>query len=80
MIGLKLTVPHEDFVQVPDVAQSARMTLGLPGVFRPELPTPLPDGLVGDGDSPVREQFLNVAQTRGEPKVQPDAVTDDLSR
>ena len=32
---------------------------------------------MSDGDSPLREQFLNVAQTQGKPIVQPDTVTDD---
>ena len=33
---------------------------------------------MGDGDPPLREQFLNVAQTQGEPIVQPDSMTDDF--
>jgi hypothetical protein len=71
---------HKNLVQVPHVTQLALATLQLSCVLRPELPTPLADGLMGDGDSPLREQVLNVAQAQRGPIVQPDAVTDDLRR
>ena len=71
---------HEDFVHMPNVTQPTLVTPEPSSVLGAELPTPLPDGLVGDGDSPLREEFLNVAKTQGEPVVQPDAVTDDFAR
>ena len=72
--------PHEDFVYLPHVTQPTLATLQLSGVLRSELPTPLPDGLMGDGDSPLRQQILHVAETQGKPVVQPNAVADDLTR
>ena len=63
---------------MPNVTQPTLVTPEPPSVLGAELPTPLPDGLVGDGDSPLREEFLNVAKTQGEPVVQPDAMTDDF--
>src|SRR5262249_30681909 len=41
-----------------------------------ELPTPLMDGLVRDGDAPLRHQLLDVAQAQTEAVVQPDAMAD----
>ena len=72
--------PHEDLIQVPNVTQSILVEPESPSVLGAELPTPLPDGLVGDDDYPLREKLLNVAKTQGEPVVQPDAVTDDFAR
>ena len=45
---------HEDFVQVPSVTQSTVTSLQVGGVLRTELPTPLADRLVGDGDPAFR--------------------------
>src|SRR5665811_238325 len=61
--------PHEDLVQVPHVAEPALAMPELPGILRSELPTPLPDGLVGDDDAPLREEFFDVAETHSEPMV-----------
>lgn len=55
---------HEDFVQVPPVTQPTLATLQPSCVLRSELAAPLPDRLVGNGDAPLREEFLNVAQTQ----------------
>ena len=63
-----------------NVTQLTLVTPEPSSVLGAELPTPLPDGLVGDGDSPFREEFLNVAKTQGELVVQSDAVTDDFAR
>jgi len=56
------------------------MLLEPPSVLGSELSAPLPDGLMRDDDSPLREDFLNISEAQGEPVVQPDAVTDDLRR
>ena len=51
---------HEDLIQVPNIAQPILAPLELPCLLRSELPTPLPDGLVGDDDYPLREEFFDV--------------------
>jgi hypothetical protein len=56
------------------------MLLEPPRVLGSELPTPLPDGLARNGNSPLRGDFLNVAQTQGEPLLQTDVVADDFRR
>ena len=65
---------------MPHVAQPPLAMLEIPCVLGSELPTPLPYGLVGDDDSPLRQEFLDVAEAEAEPVVQPDAVTDDPRR
>ncbi len=70
IVPLPLDV-HEELIQVPDVPQPSLLTPELLGVVWTELPPPLPDGLVGDRDSSLRQEFLNVpeaqtAMSRGE--------------
>jgi hypothetical protein len=58
-----------------------------PGPFPPlqpasvpgaERPAPLADGLVGDGDSALRQEILDVSEAQTEPVIQPDGMADDL--
>jgi hypothetical protein len=79
IVPLSLDV-HEELIQVPDVSQPSLPAPEPPGVAWTELPTPLPDGLVGDHDSSLRQEFLNVSEAQAEAVVQPDGVTDDLRR
>jgi hypothetical protein len=71
---------HEELIQVPDVAETTLPSPELSGVEWAELPTPLPDGLVGDYGSSLRQEFLHVPEARRESMVQPNGVTDDLGR
>ncbi len=48
------------------------------GVHRAELAAPLPNGLMGDDDSPLGEKILDVSKTQAEAVVKPDSVADDL--
>ena len=48
------------------------------GILRAERPAPVADGLVGDGDSTLRQEVLDVSEAQAEPVVQPDGVADDL--
>jgi len=74
IVALALDV-DEDFVQVPDVSQS---TLELSCVLGPELPAPLPDGLIGDDDSAFRQEFFDVAEAQTESVILSEGVIDDL--
>jgi hypothetical protein len=40
----------------------------------------VPDGLVGDGDAPLGKKVFDVAETEGEPEVEPDGVADNRRR
>jgi CoA-transferase family III len=44
------------------------------------LGTPAPDRLVADHDATCQHQLLDLTKTQREPKVQPEAVVDDLDR
>jgi hypothetical protein len=77
IVPLALDV-HEELVQVPGVSHATLPTSEVPCVLRSELPTPLPDGLVGDDDPPLRQEFFDVAEAQTESVIQPDGVTDDL--
>ena len=54
--------------------------LGITCVLGSELPTPLRDRLVGDDDSALRQEFLDIAEAQGKSMVRPNGVTDDLER
>src|SRR2546427_10453371 len=71
---------HEQFVQVPGVAQASLPVPQDTGVLRTEPPTPLPNRLVGYGDAPLSEEIFGIAEAQTEPVVEPDGVTDDLRR
>jgi hypothetical protein len=70
----------EELVQVPRVAQPTFSPLQPAGVIASELPAPLADGLVGDGDAPLRQEVLHVSQAQAKPEIEPDGVADDLGR
>ena len=71
---------HKELVQVPGVAQATFPPLELSSVLRPELPTPLANGFVGDDDPPLGEEILDVSEAQTESVVEPDRVADDFLR
>ena len=71
---------HEDFVQVPRVAQATFSSLELSSVLRTKPPRPLADGLVGDDDPPLSEKIFDVSEAQTESVVESDGVADDLGR
>ena len=71
---------HEDFVDVPSMAQPALPSSDRPGIFRPKLQAPEPNYLVGDRDATLGEEILHIAEAEREPMVEPNSVTDNLRR
>ncbi len=71
---------HEDFVQVPRVAEATLSPLELSSVLRTKLPTPLSDSLVGHEDTPLGKKVFDISKTQTESVVEPDRVADDLRR
>ena len=60
---LSLTLDrHEQFVQVPGVAQASLPSPERPGVFDTELPTPLSDGFVADCDTPLCKKIFHISE------------------
>jgi transcriptional regulator with GAF, ATPase, and Fis domain len=70
---------EEHLIQVPVVAGSRRLTAQAVGVSLTELETPFSDRLIRKADTPTGHQFFDIAKAQREAKVEPDAMTDDLS-
>ncbi len=67
----------EEFIQVPGVAQTTLPSFQGSSVSRAEFATPLPNRLVGDNDTALSQQILDVAEAEGEPVIQPHGVADN---
>ena len=59
----------EEFIDVPDVAESSLFPTQSSGVGRSEFLTPASDRFVGDKDASLREQVFYVSKAQGEPMV-----------
>ena len=70
----------EEFIHVPDVAQSALFSPQSSGIAGSEFPTPVSDRSVGDKDSSLREQDFYVSKAQGKLMVEPNSVADDFWR
>jgi hypothetical protein len=57
---------HEEFIQVPDVAQATLPVPEYVGVFGTELSAPLSNGLIGDYDPTLCQQVLNISEAQAE--------------
>ena len=71
---------HEEFVQMPRVADWPRPTPEPPCVGRTEGLAPVPDGLVRHCDGALGEDVFDVAEAEGEAVVEPDGVADNRWR
>ena len=71
---------HEEFVQVPRAAQTTLSPLEPTGIRGTELLAPLSDGLVGNNNSPLCQEILDISEAQTEAVVEPDGVADDLRR
>ena len=68
---------HEQFIEMPGVADRAGAPAEASCVGRAESLAPVPDRLVRDGDTTLSQEILDVAEAQSEPVVQPDRVADD---
>jgi hypothetical protein len=69
---------HEQFIQVPRVAQATLPSPESPGVFNTKLPTPLSDRLVGYSNPPLCQEVFHISEAQAEAVVEPDSVADDI--
>jgi hypothetical protein len=78
---LSLTLDHhEQFVQIPSVAQASLPSPERPGVFDTKLPTPLSDGFVADGDAPLCQKIFHISEAQAESVVEPNGMADNFMR
>src|SRR5262245_8111608 len=76
---MALTMNREKYlIQVPLVSWLRASMLQLIRVVLPKLQTPLADGLMGDVDAALEQEFLHVAVAQREAIIQPDAMANDL--
>jgi len=71
---------HEEFIEMPHVADGTRSMPELPRVREAKRFAPVPDGFVRDGDATVREEVFDVVETQSKAVVEPDGVADDRWR
>jgi hypothetical protein len=70
--------PHHHLVQMPAVARP-RATPTQPSPDRgTEFQHPAPHSFVGDVETSLGQQFLDVAVAQGKAQIEPDRVLDDL--
>jgi hypothetical protein len=79
-IGAGTSDGEAHLIPVPLSAWPGVPPTQLIGLLLPDFHTPLPDGLVGHEDATGKPQLLDLAVAEPAAEVQPDAVTDDLSR
>ena len=68
----------EHLIEIPRVAETSAPPPEPSCIRGPERPRPPSDRLIGDRDTPLGQEVLNISQTETEAKVEPDRVSDDL--
>jgi hypothetical protein len=69
---------HDDFIDMPFVAELRCAPPDAIGEFSTEFLRPAPDRFVADDNSTDSEQVLDHSQAKRKPKIQPDGMDDDL--
>jgi hypothetical protein len=69
---------HEEFIQVPRIAQATLSPPEPTRIFGIELPTPLLDGFVGNQDLSLCQEIFDITEAQAEAVIEPDGVADDL--
>ena len=72
--------PHEDFVQVLDIAEAALAPLQLSSIVRTEFLTRMSNGFIEDHDSAFGEKILDISETQAETMIDPDGMANDFDR
>jgi hypothetical protein len=70
--------PDENLIEVPLISRSWPATSQAVGETCSELLAPAPHRLVGDDNTSLSQDQLNIAQAETEHVVQPDGMADDL--
>src|SRR5262249_53286834 len=69
---------HEDFVQMPDIAEATLPPLQFPNIGRTKLPTPMSNAFTGDDDAAFREKIFHISETHAEAIIDPHGVTNNF--
>ncbi len=68
------------FIEVLGIAQLALPFFQFAGIGGGKLQTPSPDRFVGHENAAFSQQFFHFAETETKSMVEPDGVTDNVSR
>jgi hypothetical protein len=71
---------HRDLVEVPDITAGRWLSANAPGIVGTMFSAPSADGLIGDSNSSLKQQFLDMAQAQREPVIEPDGAGNNLWR
>ena len=70
--------PDEHLIEVPLVTGPRTAAAQAAGKTLAEFLAPTPNGLIGDGDTTLGQQELNISKTEAEHVIQPDSMADEL--
>ena len=83
-VGLRSATMHSACAgcAAPNSAKprKAKIILRMGAIIGPKWLTPAAHGLIGNRDSALGQQILDVAEAQGEPDIKPDRLLDDLGR
>ena len=71
---------HEDFVDIPSIAQRTLPSSEESGISRPKLQAPVSNCFIGDADTTLGQQIFDIPEAEREPMVKPDCMADNLGR
>ena len=74
-VDLPALNPHEQFINVPNIAQPTLLLSNRLGVLGAEFEAPATNSLMGNQDATFGQQMLDISQTEGEMVVKPYGVT-----
>src|SRR5580704_15237291 len=71
---------HHHLVEVPAIARACALASKVSRDDRAELQDPAPHRFIGQVETTLGQELLDVAAAQGEPQIQPDRVLDDSGR
>ena len=72
--------PHENFVQVPDIAETTLAALQLSSILGTELLTPMSNGFIGNDNAAFGEKIFHISEAHTEAIIDPDGMANDFNR
>ena len=66
------------FIDVPDVAEPSLFPAQRSSIGRSKFDAPVSDRLIGDGDTSLRKQILDIAKAECEPMIEPNGMADNF--
>jgi len=71
---------HENFIQMPGIAESSLFLLKALCIVGPEFPAPSSDGFVRNKDAALGQEIFHITQAETEAMIDPHRIADDFRR